>query len=168
VCWSPYRGLPYLGRWEAQAFLFHVHNGPGQFETQQYFECEPSTGREHLVRVEPRYVAGARTLFKPHQDFPNTQYSLDQNLTILENGLITRNGAFYYYSVMWGALEGAFKYLNLIPGFAIPRDESLGARRGLLIAALETTIHLYKLSNQSRIVGGKVEAVAIGERGYVN
>jgi hypothetical protein len=112
-------------------------------------------------------VSGARTLFEAHQDFPDSQKSLEQNLNILEHHYhLTRNGAFYHYSVIWKALENSFAYLNLIPGFAIPRNDSLGARRALLIAALETTIRLYKLSNQSRIVGGSVNTVAIREDSY--
>jgi hypothetical protein len=69
--------------------------------------------------------------------------------------------------VMWEAFEKTFAHLNLIEGFKIPRNNTLGARRGLLVAALETTIRLYRCSNQSPIVGGCVTTVAIKPDGYM-
>lgn len=170
---NQYAGLHVAGfhAWDdgkRRPFFFHVHNGHGQWEAKLKIEIEPGTGKHRVVKVEPRYVAGSPTLFEPHQDFPDMQYSIDQNLKMLETVRpLTRNGAFLNYSIIWDRLDEALKYLNLIPNFAIPRDESLGARRGLLIAALEITIRLYKLSNQPRIIGGKVKAVAIHEGGYM-
>jgi hypothetical protein len=119
------------------------------------------------MEVRPKLIAGPRSLFEPHQDFPAKNASLEENLSLLRHGHTTRNGDFFYYSVVWDALQRSFNYLNLIPNFSIPRDDSLGARRGLLIAALETTVRVYRCSNQTRIVGGKVVAVAIGPNGYL-
>jgi hypothetical protein len=112
-------------------------------------------------------VAGPRTLFEPHQDFPSQTASLEENIRTLQRGYTTRNGDFFYYSVVWDALQRSFNYLNLIPNFSIPRNDSLGARRGLLVAALETTIRLYKCSNRPSLVGGTVSCVAIGPNGYL-
>jgi hypothetical protein len=129
--------------------------------------AQPLPQGERLVEVWPQLVAGPRTLFEPHQDFPSKDISLKRNLDILRVGYTTRNGDFFYYSAIWDALQRAFNYLNLIPNFSIPRDDSLGARRGLLHSALETTVRVYRCSNQSKIVGGKVISEAIGPNGYL-
>jgi hypothetical protein len=147
--------------------FFHVHNGPGHIEVDHL--SQPLPQGERLVEVRPRLVAGPREMFQPHLDFPSSQVSLSDNLRALHQGYTTKNGDFFYYSVVWDALDRSFNYLNLIPGFSIPRDpKSLGARRGLLVAALETTIRVYRCSNQSNIVGGKVTALAIGPNGYLH
>jgi hypothetical protein len=149
-----------------RAFFFHIHNGPGFIEVEHVIQPLPHNDR--LVEVRPRLVTGPRVLFEPHQDFPKEGISLEENLNALRRGHITRNGDFFYYSVVWDALQRSFNYLNLIPGFSIPRDpHSLGGRRGLLVAALETTVRVYRCSNKSRIVGGKVISEAIGPDGYL-
>jgi hypothetical protein len=142
-----------------------VHNGPGYVLTEHV--VQPLPQGERLLEVRPRLVAGPRSLFEPHQDFPSQNLSLDANLDLLQRVYTTRNGDFFYYSVVWDALQRSFNYLNLIPNFSIPRDDSLGARRGLLIAALETTVRVYRCSNQTRIVGGPVVSVAIRPNGYL-
>ena len=152
---------------QRRPFFVHVHNGPGHMEV--HHELQPIPGGERLTRVLPTFVGGPRTLFLPHVDFPRPDAPLEQNLATLKGGYVTRNGDFFYYAVVWDALQRAFNYLNLIPGFSIPRDpENLGARRGLMVAALETTIRVYRCSNQSRIVGGKVKAEAIGRNGFLS
>jgi hypothetical protein len=148
---------------ERRPFFFHIHNGPGYVQTEHVIQSLPQGDR--LIEVRPRLVAGPRTLFEVHQDFPSRSASLEENLNMLRYGYTTRNGDFFYYSVVWDALQRSFNYLNLIPHFSIPRDDSLGARRGLLIAALETTVRVYRCSNQSPIVGGKVVSVAIDRNG---
>jgi len=152
---------------ERRPFFFHVHNGPGGVSTEHVFQALPTPWFQNLVEVRTRLVAGPRTLFEVHQDFPSQNASLEENVRALQRVYITRNGDFFYYAVVWDALQRSFNYLNLIPNFSIPREHSLGARRRLLVAALETTIRLYKCSNQSSIVGGKVSCVAIGPNGYL-
>jgi hypothetical protein len=147
-------------------FFFHVHNGHGAVRILEI--KEPLPQGERLIEVRPQFVAGPRDLFKPHQDFPREDASLAENLEMLERGYATRNGDFFYYAVVWDALTRSFNYLNLIRGFSIPRDQSLGARCGLLHAALETTVRVYRCSNQSKIVGGKVTSEAIGPNGWLN
>jgi hypothetical protein len=151
---------------KCRPFFFHVHNGPGYVRIQEI--KQPLPQGERLIEVRPQLVTGPRDLFKLHQDFPREDASLQQNLEMLEGGYITRNGDFFYYSVVWDALQRSFNYLNLIPEFSIPRDRSLGARLGLLHAALETTVRVYRCSNQSKIVGGKVTSEAIGPNGWLN
>jgi hypothetical protein len=147
-------------------FFFHVNNGPGGVHIQEMMEGIPRG--ERLIEVRPKVVAGPRDLFKSHQDFPREDLSLEENLDLLKGTYTTRNGDFFYYAVVWDALQRSFNYLNLIQGFSIPRDQSLGARRGLLHVALETTVRVYRCSNQSRIVGGKVISEAIGPDGWLN
>jgi hypothetical protein len=151
---------------QRRPFFFHVHNGHGYVNIRPV--SQPLPQGEHLVEVRPRLILGPRTLFEPHQDFPSKDLTLEQNLDMLQSAYTTRNGDFFCYAVLWDSLQRAFNYLNLIPGFSIPRaPTSLGSRRGLLIAALETTIRVYRCSNQSRIVGGQVTSVAIGPDGYM-
>jgi hypothetical protein len=153
------------GEW--RPFFFHVHNGPGQFEIHHVTQPLPLPFGQNLVEVRRRWVAGPRTLFEAHQDFPSKNASLEENISTLKRRPLTRNGDFFYYSILWEALERAFNYLDLIPNLSIPRNDSLGPRRGLLHAALETTVRVYRCSNQSKIVGGKVVSVAIGPDGYL-
>lgn len=148
-------------------FFLHVHNGPGYMQIQHV--TEPLPGGERLIEVRPRFVGGPRKLFESHPDFPSPSLSLEENLETLRRVHITRNGDFFYYSIVWDALQRSFNYLNLISGFSIPRDPtSLGARRGLMVAALETMIRVYACSNKPRIVGGTARAEAIGPHGYLN
>lgn len=147
--------------------LVHVHNGRGHMQIEHV--SETLLDGKRLVEVRPRFVAEPRMLFEAHADFPDPSMSLDQNLATLRGAHITRNGDFFYYSIVWDALQQSFNYLNLIPGFSIPRDRrSLSARRGLLIAAVETMIRVYACSNQRRIVGGKVSAEAVSPHGYLS
>lgn len=65
-------------------------------------------------------------------------------------------------------MQRAFDYINLIPGVSIPRDaSSLNSRKGMLHTTLEIMVRIYRCSNQSRIVGGKVTSLGIGPRGYI-
>lgn len=152
---------------QRRPFFLHVHNGPGHIEIEHVTEQLPQGRR--LLEIRPRLVAGPRSLFEPHQDFPSTSETLGVNLDALNRGYTTRNGDFFYYSVVWEALQQSFNYLNLIRGFSIPSNPtSLGARRGLLVAALETTIRVYRCSNKSRVIAGKVTSQAIGPNGYLH
>lgn len=146
-------------------YFFHVNNGPGHYEVG-HRTVNTSQGPA-LILVNPVWKGGPRSLFAPQLDFPNPNATLQDNLAALQAGHLTRNGDFFYYSVIWDHLSRAFAYLNRIPHFSIPAvPGQLGPRKGLLIAAVETTIRLYKCSNQKRTVGGKVTAEAIGPRGY--
>jgi hypothetical protein len=128
---------------ERRPFFFRVHNGPGYVQTEHL--VQPLQQGERLIEVRPRLIAGPRTLFEPHQDFPPLNSSLQENLELLRVVYTTRNGDLFYYSGVWDALQRSFNYLNLIPNFSIPRNDSLEARRGLLIAALETTVRVLEV-----------------------
>lgn len=148
-------------------YFIHINNGPGYVEINH--EYVPSPNGTRLARVVPRFVGGPRSLFQVQVDFPDKGKTLEQNISQLEQGYLTRNGDFFYYTVLWEALNRAFDYLNIIPGVSVPRDPTrLGSRRALLVAALETTIRIYRLSNQSRIIGGEVHASAIGPQGFLS
>ena len=152
---------------QLRPFFFHVHNGPGQFVIQHETQLLPPPFGQNLIEVRRQWVSGPRTLFNRHQDFPFENTSLEENIRRLQRRYLTRNGDFFYYSVVWDALERSFNYFNLIPNFSIPRNDTLGPRRGLLHAALETTVRVYRCSNQSKIIGGKVVSVATGPDGYL-
>ncbi len=157
-------------KWEdgkRRPFFYHVHNGHGAMQIHHDVE-KMADGRNRLIAVHPRWVGQPRKLFEKHQDFPCKDKSLKENLDILNNGYITRNGDFFFYSVIWDKLQQGFSYLNLIPNVSIPRDpKNLNSLKGLLHTALETTIRVYRCSNQSRIIGGTVRSLAIGPRGYL-
>jgi hypothetical protein len=136
-----------------RAYVFHVHNGHGRIE-----ETEDEIG----------WKFDRRTLFEVHQEFPCTDRTLEQNRDFIENGgwHLTRNGELFYYLKLSEALDDAFARLNQIKGFRIPRDNSLGARRGLLVVAVETMIRLYACSNRLRTVGGRAKAISIDKDRY--
>ena len=94
--------------------------------------------------------------------------SVEKNLAILENGYITRNGAFFIYAVIWEHMQHALKYINLIPDVSVPRDPAdLNSRKGFLHTILEMMIRLYRCSNQSLIVGGTVTSLGIRHNGFL-
>lgn len=147
--------------------FYHVHNGPGEYRIEHVLQ--PLLQGNRLVEVRPVWVGGPRTLFEPHRDLPRADLPIEASIAAIDNGYTTRNGEFYYYSVVWEALQRSFNYLNLIKGFSIPSDPSKAlARKGLLIAAVEMMIRLYKCSNRSRIIGGAVTAEAVGPNGILN
>lgn len=151
---------------QKRPFFYHVHNGHGGMEIEHEFKN--INGKKRLIAVHPKWIGEPRKLFEKHQDFPNESKSLDENLANLDIGYITRNGDYFFYSVIWEKLQIAFAYLNFIPGVSIPRNPSnLNSRRGLLHTALETTIRVYRCSNQSRIIGGTITSLGIGPRGYI-
>ncbi len=148
---------------EFRPVFFHVHNGHGRTDID--FQKD-----EHgnLVAIHPRWVSDPRKLFEKHQDFPDMSKSLEENLISLQGGCIVRNGAYFFYAVIWLYMQEALRYINLIPGVLVPRDpESLSSRKGFLHTVLEIMIRLYRCSNQSRIVGGTVTSLGIGPQGYV-
>lgn len=160
-------GYATWGDGKKRPFFYHVHNGHGAMQIQHEVE-KLVDGRNRLVAVHPRWEGEPRKLFEKHQDFPCENKSLEENLQILNNGYITRNGDYFFYSIIWDKLQQGFSYLNLIPNVSIPRDPNkLNSRKGLLHTALETTIRVYRCSNQSKIIGGKVRSLAIGPRGYL-
>jgi hypothetical protein len=149
---------------QRRPFFYHVHNGHGTTEIEHEIE-EMSDGSTRIVAVHPKWISDPRKLFEKHQDFPRLDKSLEENLVALDQGFLIRNGDYFMYMVIWDCLQQGFNYLNLIPGVSIPRDPTnLGSRKGLLHAALETTIRVYRCSNQSKIIGGTVTSLGIGPK----
>lgn len=152
-------------QWEdgtRRPFFFHVHNGHGRFVIR-----DERVGNR-LVSAHPRWVSEPRKLFEKHQDFPRPGVSVQENMAILENGYMTRNGDFFIYAVIWQHMEQALGYINLVPGVSMPRSPAdLNSRKGFLHTMLEMMVRLYRCSNQSRIVGGTVTSLAIGPNGFL-
>jgi len=143
-------------------FFFHVHNGHGRFVVR-----EEKVGNR-VVAVHPQWVSEPRKLFEKHQDFPRPNMSVQENVAILQNGYMTRNGAFFIYAVIWQHMESALDYVNLIPGVSLPRDPaSLNSRKGFVHTTLEMMVRLYRCSNQSRVVGGAVTSLGIAPDGFL-
>ncbi len=143
--------------------FYHVHNGHGKFNIS---EIKDEKG--HIISVIPEWQSEPRGLFEVHQDFPFPTKPLDENVAILHNGYITRNGAFFIYAVLWHHMQYALQYINLIQNVSLPRDMSdLNSRKGFLHIMLEMIIRLYRCSNQSRIIGGTVTSLGIGPNGYI-
>jgi hypothetical protein len=143
--------------------FYHVHNGHGTFNIR---EERDEKGR--LISVIPNWQSEPRGLFEVHHDFPYLSKPIDENIAILHNGYITRNGAFFIYAVLWEHLQRALGYINLIPNVSLPRDlTDLRSRKGFLHTMLEMIIQFYRCSNQSRIIGGTVTSLGIGPSGYV-
>ncbi len=135
--------------------FFHVHNGHGRFvikETAIEFQAEP------------------RKLFAKHQDFPDLKCSLEENLDNLRRVYITRNGDYLKFSIISERLSQTFAYLNLFPGFCIPRDPSnLQSRLGYLLTMLDITISIYSCSTTEKTIGRPVVGLGIKPDGsYVN
>lgn len=144
--------------------FYHVHNGHGKFTAN---EIKDEKGR--ITSVNPEWQSEPRGLFEVHQDFPFLAKSIDENVAILHNGYITRNGAFFIYAVLWHHMQYALQYINLIPNVSLPRDMTdLNSRKGFLHTMLEMMIRFYRCSNQSRIIGGTVASLGIGPNGYIH
>ncbi len=144
-------------------FFYHVHNGHGMFKVK---EIKDEKG--HIISVVPEWQSEPRRLFEVHQDFPFPDKPLQENLTILRNGYITRNGAFFIYAVLWHHMQYALNYINLIQNVSLPRNmNDLSSRKGFLHTMLEIIIRLYRCSNQSCIIRGTVTSLGIGENGYI-
>lgn len=148
--------------------FYHVHNGHGTMEIE-YITEPMGDDRKRIIAVYPKWVSEPRKLFKKYRNFPFEDKTLEENLTILDQQpILIRNGDYFFYMVIWDCLQQGFRYLNLIPNVSIPRDpDSLGSRKGLLHAALETTIRVYRCSNQSKIIGGIVTSLGITSTGYL-
>jgi hypothetical protein len=143
--------------------FYHVHNGHGMFKIN---EIKDEKGR--ITSVIPEWQSEPRKLFEVHNDFPFPDKSLNENLSVLHNGYITRNGAFFIYAVLWHHMQYALHYINLIQNVSLPRDmNDLSSRKGFLHTMLEMIIRLYRCSNQSRIIGGTVTSLGIGANGYI-
>lgn len=143
--------------------FYHVHNGHGTFRIS---EMKDEKGQ--ITSVMPEWQSDPRKLFEVHHDFPFPTKSIDENISILHNGYITRNGAFFIYAVLWHHMQYALNYINLVPNVSLPRDmTSLSSRKGFLHTILEMIIQLYRCSNQSQIIGGTVTSLGIGVNGYI-
>jgi hypothetical protein len=147
---------------ELRPVFYHVHNGHGRFIVR---EEKDEFGR--LVAVNPEWSSDPRKLFEVHQDFPFSEKTLEENLSILQSGYITRNGAFFIYAVISQHIQRALKYINLIPNVTLPRDPSrINSRKGFIHTMLEMMIRFYRCSNQSQIIGGNVASLGIGPNGF--
>jgi hypothetical protein len=143
--------------------FYHIHNGHGKFTIN---ELKDEKG--HIVSVIPEWQSEPRRLFAVHNDFPFPDKSLEENLSILHNGYITRNGAFFIYAVLWHHMQYALHYINLVQNVSLPRNmNDLSSRKGFLHTMLEMIIRLYRCSNQSQIIGGVVTSLGIRENGYI-
>jgi hypothetical protein len=69
--------------------------------------------------------------------------------------------------VIWKYFGEAIFRLNLVPGVSIPRNKSIGARKGFVHLMLQTMVNLYRSSNQSHIIGGEVTSLGIDHDGYL-
>lgn len=148
---------------ELRPFFYHIHNGHGQFiskhETDKYGQ---------LLAVHTKWESEPRKLFEKHQDFPSANKSLNENIEGLKAGYITRNGAFFIYSILAQSIQDALYYINLMPSVSMPRDPTnLASRKGFLHIILEMIIKLYHCSNQSKIIGGTVKSLGIAQDRYV-
>lgn len=152
--------------WEddiVRPFFYHIHNGHGKFISEHEFDND-----KKIVAVHTKWVSDPRKLFEKHQDFPSLDKSLEQNIASLNIGYITRNGAFFIYSVLAKKIQEALNYINLMPNVSIPREPTkLSSRKGFLHVVLEMMIKFYRCSNQSRIIGGTVTSLGISEDGYI-
>jgi hypothetical protein len=143
-------------------FFYHVHNGHGRFNVQ-----EKRDNNGNLLSVNPIWQSDPRKLFEAHQDFPYPTQPIEMSLDVLQDGYITRNGAFFIYAVLWQQMQYAFQYINKIQNVSLPRDPSnISSRKGFLHIMLQMMIQFYRCSNQSRIVGGEVTSLGIGPNGY--
>jgi hypothetical protein len=143
-------------------FFYHVHNGHG------HFVVSDTRNGNRLLAVHPQWISEPRRLFQKHQDFPRASMSVAENVAMLENGYATRNGAFFIYAVLWQHMEQALGYINAIPDVSVPRDPTdLNSRKGFLHTVLEMMVRIYRCSNQSPIVGGRVTSLAIGPEGFL-
>jgi hypothetical protein len=150
---------------EQRPTFIHIHNGHGQFVTIPQGDEDGN-----LVALYPRWITYSRKLFEKHQDFPAELKSLEENLEILRQGYITRNGDFYIYAVIWEAMEEAFKHINLTPNFQVPSNPlNLGSRKDYLQMAVEIIVRIYSCSNhkQKPTIAGEAVSLGIGPRGYL-
>jgi hypothetical protein len=145
--------------------LWHIHNGHGQYSYTVTPEGACDWG--DITSVSYKWDAKQRTLFEPHRDSPNPDWSLERYDEILRDGYITRNGQFFMFVVLFDRLHDAFRFLNLTPDIRIPgRPMSIGARKGMISFYMKTIIGAYKLSNLYPSVGGKTQILYIKPNGY--
>jgi len=107
-----------------------------------------------------------RTLFKPYQDFPDCRLSRDQNLQILKNGFLTRNGDYAPFTIIAGALDMARVGLNSFPGISFPKHPgNLDARITYLRFLMETLLKVQSNSSMERRIGGTIRCLGIRRTG---
>ena len=143
--------------------FFHVHNGHGELGWTQ----QVSTTNGEQILFKPTYEpAEPRRLFERHNDFPKEDRNLADNLLLLNNGYITRNGDYSAYIVISEAIGVACNYLNTFQNVSIPRkSDDIGVRVGFLKLVMETVINIYKCSSLPRVIGGKVHTLGIKSDG---
>jgi len=149
----------------ARPFFYHIHNGHGEIRISE--TEEEIDGIKRLV-VRPDLNLAPRKLFEKHQDFPDVSKTLEENLEILKKSILTRNGDFFFYSVISSNFQAAIDYLNCIPDVSFPASPTkLASRKGFQHTMLETIIKFYRCSNRSKIIGGSVTSLGIGPNGYL-
>lgn len=138
---------------ERRPAFYHVHNGHLQIKPN--VEVITVNGQEYIKAVHPEIIADPRKLFEKHKDFPKESRSLEENLAVLDNGYITRNGDYFIYAVLARQIDRALAYINRIPGVSIPRKpQDINSRKGYIHVILQTMVNLYACSSIGPIIGG--------------
>jgi hypothetical protein len=135
--------------------FYHVHNGHGHYRTQR----NPANLEQfqYIWLKEEEHK-----LFTVHKDFPKDNELIEQNVQVLNgDGYVTRNGAFYLFSILFHAEREVVDFLNRHEGISIPsRPDLLQSWKGYWHIILQNNINLYRVSNQHSVVGGKVTSMA--------
>ena len=156
-------GYDYLSDGERRPALIHIHNGHGHIEYQPVIN---ETGQ--VTGIKPVPISEPRKLFEKHHDFPWTTKTVEENLQMLRQGYLTRNGDYSLYAIIGQSLGEAFNFINLIPGTSIPRNpNNLNSRKGFLHTTLDIMVQIYRCSNRSQIIGGTVSSLGIGPDRYI-
>ena len=145
---------------KAHPTFYHVHNGHGTLETQQLFDKRTTPPK--LLQTKGHWKGEPRKLFAKHLDFPFQNLTPEQNLRILANGYITRNGDYLPYLIIDGGLEAIRGTLNTIEGISLPSEPNkIGSRMGYLCLVMRTVIDIYNCSTLEKYIGGEVTALGI-------
>jgi hypothetical protein len=157
-----------FGKWsdgQRRPIFLHIHNA------HLSISAIPQVNENgELIAIYPAVVSDPIKLFEVHHDFPNMTKSIEENLVLLSQNYITRNGDFFPYLVIWENLQDAFNVLNLLNGFSIPANpNNLGSRKDYLQMAMETVIRVYQCSNhkQRPTIGGNAISLGITESNYL-
>ncbi|MFK7778413.1 MAG: hypothetical protein QM501_09950 [Gimesia sp.] len=139
--------------------FYHIHNGNGHYETS----IENNRLDYEWIKEEEH------KLFTVHKDIPHPRASLERNRFALSEGHLTRNGAFYIFSQFLKTQREVIKILNKHEHISIPsRQNNICSQKGMIHMLLQNNINLYKVSNQHRVVGGKVTSIAFNDERYCN
>ena len=148
---------------ERRPTFIHIHNGHGHINYQYVAN---SVGE--VIGIQPVPISEPRKLFEKHYDFPSVARTTEENIQMLQNGYLTRNGDYSLYAIIGQKLQEAYTIINLIPGTSIPRDpNNLSSRKGFLHTTLEMMVQIYRCSNKSRIIGGTVSSLGISPTRYI-